>query len=145
MTKTLRMARDTFFAEQGIPTNTYEERWAKIDFFGLPLWLPNSEERARSLRLHDMHHMLTGYQTDILSEAEIGAWELATGCRDHYVAWVLNAVAVFGWGWLIPRRVIAAWRRGCRSLNLYYLRDEEFEALLDVDIEEVRKMHRLDT
>jgi hypothetical protein len=32
---------------------------------------------------HDLHHVATGFDTTLVGEAEIGAWELASGCR-HY-------------------------------------------------------------
>lgn len=140
---TLRTARQAFFAEQNIPEGTYEEAWARLDFFGLPFYIPNNETRARSLRVHDLHHILTGYATDFPGEAEISAWELATGCRDHYVAWVLNTVAVVMGMFVVPGRVIAAWRRGCRSRNLYHLEDGEFDRVLEAGVGATRREMRL--
>ena len=42
---------------------------------------PNTDSRKRAVPLHDLHHILTGYKTDWMGEAEIGAWELRAGCN----------------------------------------------------------------
>ncbi len=84
------------------------------------LYIPNSRSRRRAVPLHDLHHVLTGYPTTFLGEAEIGAWELASGCRDCWAAWVLNAgAAAVGFLFLNPRAVVRAFARGRRTRNLY--------------------------
>ena len=54
--------------------------WLPVKMLGITFKIPNSEGRRRAVRFHDLHHVLTGYQTDFRGEAEIGAWELASGC-----------------------------------------------------------------
>jgi NADPH:quinone reductase-like Zn-dependent oxidoreductase len=39
---------------------------------------------AAGVKLHDIHHVLTGYDTTWRGKAEIGAWEIASGCGRHY-------------------------------------------------------------
>jgi hypothetical protein len=63
----------------------------------------------------------TGYDTTLVGEAEIGAWELASGCRHYYAAWVLNLGAVLIGLVLAPRRVSRAFVRGWQCTNLYRL------------------------
>ena len=41
--------------------------------------------------------MLTEYDTNWVGEAEIGAWEIASGCGRYLAAWVLN-LGAFGLG-----------------------------------------------
>ncbi len=96
------------------------ERWVVLRIAGLPmLAFPNTSQRVRSVRLHDLHHVLTGYDTSWTGEGEIGAWELASGCADHWAAWTLNSVAALIGLAIAPRRVLAAFRRGRRQRNLY--------------------------
>ena len=127
---TLREARALYFERAGFDERGYAERWVTLRVFGRP-WLgfPNTQARIRAVRLHDLHHVLTGYDTSWAGEGEIGAWELATNCRDHYAAWWLNFSAADIALWFAPRRVVAAFRRGLRERNLY---DVAFsDALLD--------------
>ncbi|HEX2090746.1 MAG TPA: hypothetical protein VHG28_00035 [Longimicrobiaceae bacterium] len=96
----------------------------------------------RAVRLHDLHHVLTGYDTSWVGEAEIGAWELAGGCAHHYPAWVLNSGAFTLGLFLAPGRLFRAFVRGRHSRNLY--RGEFHESLLDGKVGEMRQSLRLD-
>jgi hypothetical protein len=129
-TLTLREARALYFQHAGFDERTYAERWVTLRVAGLPLLgFPNSAARVRAVRLHDLHHVLTGFDTSWTGEGEIGAWELASNCRDHWAAWGLNFSAALIGLCIAPRRVARAFRRGLRERNLY---DVEFsDALLD--------------
>ena len=87
----------------------------------VPLMFLNTNARRAVLLQHDLHHVATGYDTIRVGEAEIGAWELASGCRHYYAAWILNLGAVLTGLVLAPRRVGRAFMRGRRSTNLYHL------------------------
>jgi len=108
----------------------------------IPMPFPNSDARRRAVKVHDLHHVLTGYQTDIYGEAEISAWELAAGCADMVAAWGLN-LGGMALGMLIsPRRTWRAWVRGRQSGMLYRTRlDDE---LLNRKLGEVRSELGLD-
>jgi len=71
-------------------------------------------------RLHDLHHLATDYETDWPGEAEIAAWEIATGCARYHAAWILN-FGGFGAGLVVaPARLFHAFLRGRRAkTNLY--------------------------
>jgi ubiquinone biosynthesis protein Coq4 len=142
---TVRDARTEYFARAGFaPDGGYGDRWVRLKAGGRTVFVfPNTAARVRSVKLHDLHHIVTGYDTSWVGEAEIGAWELASGCGRHYPAWVLNLGAVAIGALLWPRRVAAAFRRGRRSDNLYA--GEFREELLDLDVEELRRRLRLTT
>jgi hypothetical protein len=71
------------------------------------------------VKLHDLHHVATGYATTFTGEAEIGAWEIGAGCGRYWAAWTLN-LSAFGIGlWIAPRRMFRAFTRGRRSKSLY--------------------------
>ncbi|MBL9017248.1 MAG: hypothetical protein JNL83_23880, partial [Myxococcales bacterium] len=78
-----------------------------------------TEARRRAVKYHDLHHVVTGYQTDLAGEAEIAAWELSTGCRRMPAAFVLNLFALALGLVIAPRRVVRAWARGRATKNLY--------------------------
>jgi hypothetical protein len=108
----------------------------------VPIWFPNTVARVKAVRFHDLHHVLTEYPTTWRGEAEIGAWEVATGCAAHYQAWLLNLLA-FAIGLVInPRGVYRAFMRGRRSRNLY--RAKFSDELLARRVGDVRRELELD-
>ncbi|HYO55933.1 hypothetical protein [Archangium sp.] len=137
-TPTLRQARERYFDENGFGQGgNYDERWVRVDVGPVPVWFPNSAQRVRALRFHDLHHVLTGYRTDFAGECEISAWEVAGGCTDHWVAWLLNLSGMGAGLFFIPRGVARAFQRGLHTRNLY--RSEYGEALLGRTVEEMRR------
>src|SRR5205085_10915333 len=116
---TLREARELYFEINDFKGGGYDEAWVKMKAGPVPVWFPNTKGRVRAVKYHDLHHVLTEYPTTWRGEAEIGAWEVATGCAGHYPAWLLNLEA-FAIGLVInPRGVFRAFVRGRRSGNLY--------------------------
>jgi len=138
---TVREARARYFADNGFDADGgYSRRWVRVDIGPVPLAIPNTAARRRAVRLHDLHHVATGYETDLRGEAEIGAWELGAGCGRYIAAWVLNTLALPIGLVLAPRRTLRAFRRGRRSRALYS--DRWDESLLDLTVDELRR--RLD-
>src|SRR4029450_3554253 len=91
----LWQARAEYFRKNGFGEDGgYTLSWVKIMLGPVPVWFPNTRGRRAALLQHDLHHIATGYDTTLVGEAEIGAWELASGCRHYYAAWVLNMGAV---------------------------------------------------
>jgi hypothetical protein len=118
---TLREARAQYFRENGIAEDGgYDRKWVRIKLGPVPLVFPNTSGRRAALLQHDLHHLATGYDTTLVGDAEIGAWELASGCRHYYAAWILNLMAVVTGLVLAPRRVGRAFLLGRRCTNLYH-------------------------
>lgn len=139
----VREARARYFAENGFGDGGYEDRFVVLRAGGLPLLvLPNTRQRVRSVRIHDVHHVLTGYDTSWRGEGEIAAWELASGCRDHVAAWLLNLSAALIGCLIAPRALRRAFRRGRASRNLY---DREWDdGILERSVCELRRELGLD-
>jgi hypothetical protein len=137
-TLTLRQARERYFEENGFGQDGgYSARWVRVDVGPVPVWFPNSAERVRALRFHDLHHVVTDYRTDFPGECEISAWEIAGGCTNHWAAWALNLSGMGAGLFFMPRRVARAFQRGLHTRNLY--RAEYGEALLSKSVEEMRR------
>ena len=122
---TVRDARADYFARNGFSTAAYEDRWVHVKILGIPIVFPNVKSRRRAIRFHDIHHVVTGYDTSLRGEAQIGAWEIAATFpdrgREYLAAWVLNT-SVFGMGLVLaPRRVYRAFVRGRHCSSLYRL------------------------
>jgi hypothetical protein len=139
---TLREARERYFEINNFPGGGYDERWVKMKAGPLPIWFPNIPARHLAVRFHDLHHVLTEYETTWRGETEIGAWEVATGCAHFWVGWLLDLLAFAVGLALCPRRVFRAFVRGRRSSNLY--RGTFDDALLAQQVGAMRRQLRLD-
>ena len=118
--RTLREARAEFFETEGYALDGgYSDRWVKLSSGRLKLAFPNTQARIRAVRYHDLHHVVTEYGTNWKGESEIGAWEVATGCRDFMAAWYLNLFAMWFGLFFVPRAVWRAFVLGRRTTNFY--------------------------
>jgi hypothetical protein len=116
--------------------------WVPLKLWKLTLKIPNSEGRKKAVRYHDLHHVLTGYATNWTGEAEIGAWELASGCLRWPAATLLN-LSILAIGLVIaPVRLARAWARGRQTRNLYA--ESGVEHLLPQTVESMREGLGLD-
>jgi hypothetical protein len=133
----LAAARERYFRDNGFAADGgYSDAWVKLQMGPIALRLPNTPQRVRSVRYHDLHHVVTDYATDWTGEAEIAAWEIASGCADHHAAWLLNLWAMAIGLAIAPGAVWRAFRRGRRSRNLY--REAFGDALLAERVGEMR-------
>jgi len=137
----LREARASYFARNDFGDGGYDAKWVKLTLGPVPFAFPNSAARVRAVRLHDLHHVATGYDTSVLGEAEIGAWEIGSSCRGFVAAWILNLYAMVLGFWINPGAVFRAFVRGRHSGNLYTGVWEE--ALLEKRVGELRQQLRL--
>jgi hypothetical protein len=117
---TVGHARDVYFADNGFSLAGYTDRWVKLKLGPIPIAFPNTAARKAAVKLHDLHHVATGYQTTWTGEAEIGAWEIGASCGRYWAAWFLNLGALGVGMWTAPRRVLRAFARGRRSNSLYH-------------------------
>lgn len=117
-TPTLREARDRYFAAHSLPpAGAYDDRWVRIHIGPFPFAYPNTAGRRRVAPAHDLHHVLTGYATDLTGEGELAAWELGAGCRDRTGLQLELRVLGFALAWC-PRKLFRAFLRGRQSRNL---------------------------
>lgn len=135
--ETMREARARYFADNGFGEDGgYSKKWVDFSIGPIPFPFPNTPMRVRAVRYHDLHHIITGYDTDLRGEFEISAWEIAAGCGGFLVAWQLNLGGMAGGLFLNPRRTFRAFLRGRRSQSLY---GKPLDGLLDADVEAVRE------
>ncbi|MBK7862668.1 MAG: hypothetical protein IPJ65_29480 [Archangiaceae bacterium] len=127
-----------YLDENGFTVDEYTRPWVELTIGPMKLRMRNGAARQRAIPLHDMHHVATGYGTDLLGEAEIGAWELRAGCNNAFLVGINLTAAVLG-AVLSPRRVWRAWRaaRGARSL---YVSGRSREALAAMSVAELRTL-----
>ncbi len=106
-------------------------------------YIPNFDARRKAVIKHDIHHLLTGYTTELKGESEISAWEIASGCKKYRAAFFINLSGFMISFWINFRGALKAFSRGRKTKNLYY---DEFstEEALDMTIDELRVLMRLD-
>ncbi|WP_437714687.1 hypothetical protein WMF45_50590 [Sorangium sp. So ce448] len=139
---TMREARALYFEVNRFGADGgYGDAWVDFKLGPLPVPFPNTRARVRAVRYHDLHHVLTGYDTNAIGEFEISAWELGAGCKGFVAAWQLNLGGLFAGLLSAPRRTVRAFFRGRRSESLY---GRPFEELLDREVGELRREMRVD-
>ncbi|WP_437278874.1 hypothetical protein WME90_48010 [Sorangium sp. So ce375] len=139
---TMREARAIYFEVNRFGADGgYGDAWVDFKLGPLPVPFPNTRARVRAVRYHDLHHVLTGYDTNAIGEFEIAAWELGAGCKGFAAAWQLNLGGLFAGLLSAPRRTVRAFFRGRRSESLY---GRPFEQLLEREVGELRREMRVD-
>ncbi len=143
---TMREARDRYFEVNGFGADGgYEDAWVDFKFFALPFPIPNIEGRRRAVKLHDFHHVLTGYDVDTTGELEIAGYEMGAGCGHFWVGWGLSLPGIAGGALVAPLRTFRAFVRGRRAQTLYTRDyDERYVELLDRTVGEMRRETKLD-
>lgn len=114
-----------------------------IEFFKyLKVYIPNWDARRRGVLKHDIHHILTGYESIMTGEFQIAAWEIASGCIYCPSAYLLNAGGLVMGLFLYTKKTFQAFMRGCDSISLYRwdISDEDMKSM---SISELKKMIRL--
>ena len=134
----VRAALDVYLSENGFTHAEYEAKWTPASFLGVLIPVPNTVPHQRGIRLHDLHHLATGFGTDIAGEGEISAWELRGGLGDlnlYVSSLVLFGTAVGAFS--SPRRTLSA-GRASKKQNLF--RDwSSYAALLELTVGELRE------
>ena len=133
---TMLAARAVYFAANDFGEDGgYGDAWVTVKLGPVPVSFPNAAGRRRAVPFHDLHHLVTDYDTDIIGEFEIGAWEIGAGCKDFWIAWFLNLGSLTGGLLSAPRRTFRAFVRGRGSRSLY---GEALEPLLSATVASVR-------
>jgi hypothetical protein len=101
------------------------------------IYIPNWNSRRKAVLRHDIHHLLTGYKSELLGEFEIAAWEIGSGCMNYFAAYLLNSGSLLAGLLIYPRPSFNAFLLGCRTTNLYQLNIDD-KSLKNSTIEELK-------
>ncbi len=106
-------------------------------------YIPNFNARRKAVVRHDIHHLLTNYDTTISGESEISAWEIASGCKNYWAAFFIDASGVMLGISFNFQGVLKAFARGRQTKNLYHDQFSTDQAL-DMQISDLRRQLYLD-
>ena len=136
----VRDALDDYLAENGFTKAGYDSPRTSGSFLGVKFWVPNPPSHQRAVRLHDLHHVATGFGTDHAGEAEISVWQARRDLRvaGMYVTGIVLMNVVVGVV-LAPRRTLQAFRESTPGRSLFGL-GNDYESLLDRTVGELREM-----
>ncbi len=96
------------FGEEGGANAT----WAWFQFGAISLPLYNFKQRRELIWVHDLNHLVTGYDTTWRGESSVSAWEAATGGWGTNPVWIL-ILSAFGIGLVLyPTTTFRAFIRG---------------------------------
>ena len=132
-------ALEKYFSNYHFKDGGYADKWFKIKLGFLYLPLPNVKWRVEAVRIHDLHHIVTEYRADLRGEAEIGGWEIASGCGRHAIAWILNSGSFFYGLIFYPSHLWKAFMNGKRIRHNFYRLNTFDESLLQMKVGDLRK------
>jgi hypothetical protein len=128
----VKAGRDRYLARNGLGLDSYTARKFPVYFFRWAVWLPN----PGFLPAHDLHHVVTGFGTGLIGEAEISDYELRCGCGSVMI-FVLCVGAIAIGLFVAPKRILQAWKRSKGSGNLYHS-TIPYESLLEMTVGDLR-------
>jgi hypothetical protein len=139
-TMRVRDGLNVYLAENGFTTKSYDGSTTEGSFLGWKFAVPNPPSHQRAIRLHDLHHVATGFGTDLVGEGEISAWQARRGLRGAgtYVAAIVFGNALLGIVFA-PRRTTLA-LRGPHAGGSLFSASIDYPSLLDRTVGELREM-----
>jgi len=135
-----REGRDAYLAENGFTVEAYDAKWTDASFVGVRFRVPNTRHHAWAIKMHDLHHVATGYGTDLVGEAEVSAWELRRGLRGlgAYVGSIVVAGALVG-VLVAPGRTLRAWRASSPDRPSLFRSTRPYDDLLAMSVGSLRQ------
>jgi hypothetical protein len=144
-TQKIKDALQDYFSKYHFADGGYNLKWFKIKLGPFYFPFPNTTSRIAAVKLHDIHHLLTGYTALLKGETEIGAWEIASGCGPYKIAWLLNFGSFFYGIFLYPKSLYHAFMRGRRATTNLYYSSLYNDALLSTTVFELKQQLGIDS
>ena len=136
--ETVRAARDRYLDESGLTTELYTQRWVPFPVGPWRFKHYNPQQRRWAIMRHDLHHVATGYGTDLEGEIRISAWEVGAGLGRLWVAYAI-CWPLFLLGLVRMRgETLAAYRLGRRGRSLF-ARPDAYPEWLAWDVAALRR------
>jgi hypothetical protein len=136
----VRAGRDAYLTENGFTLESYDAPSTQGVLLGIAFHVPNTPRHRWAIMRHDLHHVATGYGTDLAGEAEISAWELRGGLRSLglFTGAIVTGAALLGL-LIAPLRTWRAFQAGHAGRSLFVQDGLPYEALLELEVGELRR------
>jgi hypothetical protein len=135
----LQDARMLFFQRGNLGEDGgYSSRWVRVESKPFPFYYPKARSRVAAARLPDLHHIAAEDETDWPGEAEISAWEIASGCAHYHAAWILDLGGWYAGIAVAPRRLFRAFLRGRRAATNLYKKGFDESRLSEITVGTLR-------
>lgn len=109
--------------------NYYPLGFIKVPFINL-------QARKNILHLHDLNHILFGFNTDLKGEAQLAAMELGSGFpKPHRIGYLYSPFALLPGLLLCPLKVFKAFQKGRKVKNSCHAKMTKAELLNSTVIE----------
>jgi hypothetical protein len=137
---TVREGRDAYLRDNGFSVEAYDARWTPASILGVRFHVPNTARHRWAIMLHDLHHVATGYPTDLVGEAEVSAWECRAGLAPLglYTGAIVLGLALLGL-LVAPRRTLGAWRAS-RRRSLFQSSAHSYDEILAMTVGDLRRL-----
>jgi hypothetical protein len=137
---TVKEALKEYYQTHYFGDEAFTARFVHIRLGPIRFPFPNIRQRREAIYLHDLTHLLTGYDTSWIGEGEIAAWELASGfTRKYWIGWIYPPMTFLIGIFIAPLRVMKAFKRGWKSSNLYKM-DFPKAQIENMTLEELKKL-----
>lgn len=131
----VKEARELYFSKANFSSDVYKNRYSEYKIGPLKIKLPNTGQ----IPFHDIHHILTEYDTTYLGEFQVAAWEVGSGGSPKIGPWLYMLSGLF-WGTILsPLKTFRAFVRGRRSRNLLKQTPSDFHSLDQKTVGDLRK------
>ena len=133
-----------FYKQYNLPADGGQnDSYVKVEMNDkIHFYIPNFDARRRAVLKHDVHHIITGYPSELKGEAEIAAWEIASGCSNYWAALLINSQGLLMGCAFYPLSTFKAFKKGRRTSNLYKNQFSE-EEFLNMKVSELKKHLKL--
>ncbi|MEQ1922961.1 MAG: hypothetical protein ABL952_10685 [Pyrinomonadaceae bacterium] len=122
-----------YLLESGYSSDGYADHRFRVSVGPLVLNFPNPGR----LPYHDLHHVVSGYGTGLIGEAEESIYELRGGCPTILILFLcLGSIAIGCF--LSPKRIIKAWR-ATKGTSTLYASPIPYETLLEMNMIDLRR------
>jgi hypothetical protein len=139
---TVHDALGDYFERRGVKPESesvdewLREKWAYMSIGRCRVPIKPLYGYKKVVVLHDVHHLVTGYDTTWAGEFEVAAWELGSGgCGPYLLMWQNRILTMLLGTILAPTRTWRAFRRGRGAHNVYRF---ECRTVLDREVDDVR-------
>jgi hypothetical protein len=133
---------DDYMRENGFKVVEYDKPQSLVVFFGKNIIIPNPPRHRHILRIHDLHHVVTGYGTCHVGEGELAMWEWRAGVLG-LGPWAVFLTIITGFIGFVyaPGRMLRAWRDSKGARPLWAL-PMAYEEMLCATVAELRAQAR---